>query len=184
MVLVVVEPKSMLELAAKRSLEKGPIQPQLSEAVCLKVGFKPDQLGTGKTHILLQAEMAGDCLLLLAVLQRQPVSSFCLQRGEETELGCSTRGHLPAPGEQGLKGAELLEQDPTQLQCLVPYLFSSLQSNINATCAQRAKLPFMASAAKKADEPEHLHLQSSVLHKRQGQTENMCFVFANLNDLY
>lgn len=132
---------------------------------------------------MLQAETAGDCLLLLALTE-----AVCVLLpptvGRADRAGMQYQGHHPAPGEQGLKGAKLFEQDPTQLQCLVPYPISGLQSSINIMCAQRAKLPFMASAAKRADEPEHLHLQSSLLHKRQGQTENMCFIFANLNDLY
>lgn len=75
----------------------------------------------------------------------------------------------------------MFEEDPAQLK---PYLISSVPSNANVTCALRAKLPLTAPAAKKADKPEHLHLQSPLLHKRQGQTENMCFIFENLSDLF
>lgn len=93
-------------------------------------------------------------------------------------------GHSPALGEQGLKGVKVLEQDSAQLACLKLYLFCSAPSNVSVTCAPRAKLPFTASAAKKADKPEHLRLQSPLLHERQGQTENMCFIFENLSDLF
>lgn len=140
----------------------------------------------GKTGTLLQAKMAGDrlpafcCQPCYEGSWYPPPSQAREWRGSGPAIG----GHSPALGEQGLRGAKLFEHDPAQLYCLLPYLFSSSRSNVNVTCALRAKLPFMASAAKKADKPEHLRLQSPLLHKRQGQTENMCFIFANLNDLY
>lgn len=125
---------------------------------------------------LLLVETAGDCLpSAVSHVMEAAVSSSRQWQGKEEEPGFRAGGHSPALGEQGLKGARLSEQLPAQLYCLPPYLFSRSQSNVNVTCAPRAKLPFAASAARKADKPEHLRLQSPLLHKRQGQTEKHVF---------
>lgn len=176
--------KWVLELVAPGNKlgesHQGPVEPECSIAV----GLKPEQVGEGlKSSFCCRQRGQVTASLLLSPVSQGQLASLTLPR-KGRGAGTAIPGHSPALGEQGLKGEKVFEQDPAQLYCLKPYLFSSMPSNVSVTCAPRAKLPFTASAAKKADKPEHLHLQSPLLHKRQGQTENMCFIFENLSDLY